>query len=78
MASIKAGEPANAVDHLAKQKRDVNNYIDAVFQVTLELGELNWSQHASNENVKPSAGAFYVRYYTRMGNWRYALKNVAL
>jgi hypothetical protein len=78
MAAIKVGEPNNAVDHLAKQKRDVNNYIDAVFQVTLELGQRNWSQHTSKEDVKPSAGAFYVRYYTRMGNWRYALKNVAL
>ena len=78
LAAIKAGEPTNAVDHLAKQRSDVNNYIDAVFEVTVQLGQRNWSQHNSNGQVGPSAGAFYVRYYTRMGNWRYALKNVAL
>lgn len=39
IALLKAGETESAVDHLERQRNDVNAYIDAVFRTTLEYGQ---------------------------------------
>lgn len=44
---LNEGETSNAVEHIAKQSRDLNSYINAVFKVTGELGVQNWNQHNS-------------------------------
>eukprot|EP00178_Gracilaria_changii_P011137 TRINITY_DN3195_c0_g1_i4.p1 TRINITY_DN3195_c0_g1~~TRINITY_DN3195_c0_g1_i4.p1 ORF type:complete len:217 (+),score=35.10 TRINITY_DN3195_c0_g1_i4:1879-2529(+) len=75
---LKTGEQEVAVDHIGPQRDQVNSYIEAVFIVTREIAAVNWQQHNANQNVRPNVGAFYRNYYTSMGNWRYALKNVAL
>lgn len=75
--SIKEGETEQAFRHLKKQRKDLNEYIDSVFAVTGELAKKNWAQHQAGEKVRPPVGRFFIRHYSRMGNWRYALKNVA-
>lgn len=77
LEAIQEGETKDASKHMKKQFKDVNEYISAVFTVTGELAKKNWEQHKAGEKVQPAVGRFYVRYYSRMGNWRYAMKNVA-
>lgn len=77
LQSIQEGETEHAFRHIRKQRADVNEYIDSVFSVTGELGKKNWAQHQAGEEVTPSVGRFYVKFYTRMGNWRFALRNIA-
>jgi hypothetical protein len=75
---LKQGETHSAVDHGQPQSSQLNFYIDLVFQQTGSLAQQNWEAHNNNEKVKVSVGAFFSHYYGSMGNWRYALKNIAL
>lgn len=68
------GHEGDATEHLAEQRTQVNSYIDAVFETTRQIATAAFA----NEGKGPSAGAFFRRYYTRMGPWRYSLKNIAL